>query len=267
VFRPNWSGIDRYSPLGRALRAPLRLIPPSITIKIRRGPAEGLRWIVGSADHGCWLGTYELAKQNVLLRFAAAGMTVFDLGAQAGFYTLLFSSVVGPQGKVFAFEPCPLESQNLLRHIQLNRLSNVTVLTVALAAQNGFGRFSIDTGQTQNSLCAEAKSPLLVPTISLDQLDLPPPDLIKLDIEGGESDALLGAQRILAENRPVIFLALHGAEHRSRCFTLLRKYDYSLFDLAGHSLDQKIDTDEIYALPDRSKSRTNKTQNPFLSVE
>ena len=249
VFKPNWSGIDRFSILGRALRAPLNLLPPSMSIRIRRGPARGLRWIVGSANHGCWLGTYELSKQCAILRFASRGMTVFDLGAQAGFYTLFFSSLVGPSGRVFAFEPCPFESQHLLRHIEINQLSNVTVLTVAIANRSGFSRFSIRGGQTQNSLSAEAESPLLVPIISMDALDLPPPDLVKLDIEGGESDALLGARRILTGSRPVIFLALHSVEHRSRCFTLLREHNYLLFDLTGRSLAREIDTDEIYAVP------------------
>lgn len=57
-----------------------------------------MAWVVGSAPHGCWLGTYELEKQRTIMPFIKPGMTIFDIGAQAGFYTLLFSRLVGPSG-------------------------------------------------------------------------------------------------------------------------------------------------------------------------
>ena len=94
----NWSGISNKSLTGRLLRIPLKLLPADSTVRIRRGPAKGLRWIVGSATHGCWLGTYELDKQRVLERFVKHGMTVYDIGAQAGFYALVFSRLVGEAG-------------------------------------------------------------------------------------------------------------------------------------------------------------------------
>jgi hypothetical protein len=87
----NWSAIDRRSILGRFLRLPLRLLPRGLVITIRRGPAKSMKWLVGSSDHGCWLGTYELDKQQALTQFVRTGMTVYDVGAQAGFYTLFFS--------------------------------------------------------------------------------------------------------------------------------------------------------------------------------
>ena len=47
---------------GRTLRLPLRLVPKSAVVPILQGPLRGKRWIAGSSTHGCWLGTYELAK-------------------------------------------------------------------------------------------------------------------------------------------------------------------------------------------------------------
>ena len=234
-------------------------------MRIRRGPAKGMRWIVGSASHGCWLGTYELAKRNAILRFVEPGMTVFDIGAQAGIYTLLFSRLVGPRGKVFAFEPCPFENRNLLRHVRLNSLSNVVVISAALADRPGLGRFSIDAKQTENSLSSNSCSPLFVPTARLDDLDLPPPDLIKMDIEGGESDALVGAERILRDIRPTIFLALHGEEHRRQCSALLRKHKCALFDIEGRLIDGEVETDEIYAIANEKTGRLAGAPGPGLS--
>jgi hypothetical protein len=59
----NWSAIDHRSLAGRLLRAPMRMIPAGAVMSIRRGPARGMKWIAGSAIHGCWLGTDELDKQ------------------------------------------------------------------------------------------------------------------------------------------------------------------------------------------------------------
>jgi len=72
----NWSGITNQSLTGRLLRFPLTLVPPGSILGIRRGPAKGLRWISGSATHGCWLGTYELDKQRALERFIKPGMMI-----------------------------------------------------------------------------------------------------------------------------------------------------------------------------------------------
>jgi hypothetical protein len=91
----NPSAISNCTLLGKVLRLPLRLLPKGMVVPILTGPAKGQKWIVGSSNHGCWLGTYELEKQAVLERFVKPGMTVYDIGAQAGFYSLFFSRLVG----------------------------------------------------------------------------------------------------------------------------------------------------------------------------
>ena len=74
---------------------------------IWQGRLKGKRWIVGSGASGYWRGSYEYENQLVFVRMVARGSTVFDVGAHVGFYTLLASVVVGPAGRVFAFEPVP----------------------------------------------------------------------------------------------------------------------------------------------------------------
>jgi FkbM family methyltransferase len=187
----NWSAIDNHSLAGRALRAPLRLLPPSAVMKIRRGPAKGLKWIAGSSEHGCWLGTYELPKQNLLERLVRPGMTVYDIGAQAGFYTLCLSRMVGETGRVFAFEPFADNVRNLLEHVRMNGLRNVRIVQAAVAGCSGVRGFTTDQNACGNAL-AGGDAGLLVPTVGLDLLSLPPPHLIKMDIEGGELEADAG---------------------------------------------------------------------------
>jgi FkbM family methyltransferase len=249
----NWSNIDRRSTCGRVLRMPLRLLPGGKIMTIRRGPAAGLKWAVGSADHGCWLGTYELAKQRALDRFVQPGMTIFDVGAQAGFYTLFFSRLVGPRGAVYAFEPCAYEARNLIDHVRINHLQNVRVIQAALWSASRLTSLSVDRGQTQNKILDgnDADSILRVASFALDDLALTPPHLIKMDVEGAESAVLQGASRTLELHRPILFVALHGAEQRRACAELLQRANYIFYAFDGTRLSGPIETDEIYALPQR----------------
>jgi len=61
----------------RALWQLLRLIPPSTAIPILQGPGRGLRWIVGSLTHGCWLGSYEINKQTLVAELVRPGDVVY----------------------------------------------------------------------------------------------------------------------------------------------------------------------------------------------
>ncbi|MGC1677682.1 MAG: FkbM family methyltransferase [Candidatus Binataceae bacterium] len=216
-------------------------------MRILRGPAKGLRWISGSATHGCWLGTYELDKQRALARFIKPAMTIYDIGAQAGFYTLLFSRLTSESGRVIAFEPSPRELSFLVRHVAMNHLDNVTVISAAVSTQTGTASFSNDRGETMNAL-AEGGS-LMVRTIALDTAELPPPSLIKIDVEGAESMVLEGARETLRRARPIVFVALHSAHQKQLCSEILRSEWYDLRDLEGNQILGTPDTDEIYAIP------------------
>ena len=229
---------------------PARLLPGAKILHIRRGPARGLKWIAASAINGCWLGTYELEKQTALLRFVKAGMVVYDIGAQAGFYTLFFSRLVGENGHILAFEPCVYSARFLLDHVRMNCLTNVVVLQVAVSDRGGLTGMTIHRGIMENSLESSCHSILNVGAVTIDGCGLPAPDLIKLDAEGAESQILKGAEKTLSMARPIVFVALHGTTQGRVCATLLRQAGYRIYDLHGVPLVESIATDEIYALPD-----------------
>ena len=81
--------------MGRLLRFPLRLIPDRAVIPVLQGRMRGKRWIAGSSDHGCWLGSYEYAIRRVFEETITHGSIVYDVGAHVGYYTLLASELVG----------------------------------------------------------------------------------------------------------------------------------------------------------------------------
>jgi len=240
--------------VGRALRLPLALIPRSAVLRVLGGPNKGLRWRAGAFVHGCWLGTYEADKAARVAAAVRPGMTVFDVGANAGYYTLLFSRLVGPSGAVVAFEPLPENAASLLEHVTWNGLGNVRLLSAAVAQGPGLTGFQVAASNAMGHLAGEAAL-LQVSTVGLDDLIarglVPRPDLVKMDIEGAEGQALAGATALLAERRTIWFIALHGREARQACGQRLRAAGYAITSLAGEAIPD-LSTwagDEIVARP------------------
>ena len=235
------------------MRMPLRLLPRRTVLTVRRGLNRGVKWVTGSSTHGCWLGTYEFEKQMALQRFVKAGMQIFDIGANAGFYTLAFSRLCGDRGKVWAFEPFAENVTNLLRHVELNGLGNVTLFQVAVAEKRGMTGFRISESNAMGKLSDNAEN-YLVPTVCLDDLlidcGLPVPDLIKMDVEGAESLVLEGATKLLGYRKTILFVALHGDDQWRKCKHILETAGYELFLLNGDKVTGKnAAVDEIYAVP------------------
>jgi FkbM family methyltransferase len=224
------SSIPRENALGYLLRLPLAMIPRSAVFRIVQGPLRGYRWVVGAGPHGLWLGTYEAAKQKRVIQAIKKGDTVFDIGANAGIYTLLFSECVGKDGKVHAFEPLPDNLTYLQRHVGSNRLQNVSIHALAVASRSGKVRFAYTDSRYTSHI--DADGDLEVDTIALDDFlsedGKTAPTVMKIDVEGGELGVLNGARQLLATVPPIIFLATHGNEAHTACCHLLRAFGYRL---------------------------------------
>lgn len=249
----NWSDISSDTFVGKALRLALRAIPRSTVMRIRRGPVRGMRWIIGDGVHGYWLGTYELDKQLAMQKFVRPGMTVYDVGANRGFYMLFFSQLVGPTGRVYAFEPLPSQVQALLDHVRLNAIANAWIIDCAASDKTAMSGFTFDRGATENRLSDENDPRLIVSTLRLDDANLAPadfikpPDFIKIDVEGAELAVLKGAAKLLQEHRPVLFVALDWRATRRECLRLLDSLGYQSFTLDCRPAAGE--PDEIYATP------------------
>ncbi|MEM4204149.1 MAG: FkbM family methyltransferase [Candidatus Methanomethylicaceae archaeon] len=161
-----------------------------------------------SSSHGCWLGSYEYAKRIVFERTIRENSVVFDIGVHVGFYTLLAAVLIGPRGKVFAFEPFPANLVYLKEHLRLNDIDNVVVIEAAVSEKSGIAFFDEGPNSSMGHLSQERR--LQIRTVSIDELvtekELPVPDYIKMDIEGAEMLALIGARSILAQFHPIIII-------------------------------------------------------------
>jgi FkbM family methyltransferase len=198
------------SALGKVIRLPLRAIPRGTALPVLCGPNRGQRWVAGSHTHGCWLGVYERTNSKTLSGLVKPGMTVYDVGANVGYFSLMFSRLVGGQGKVIAFEPDPANIKVLRTHITINGIRNTDVVEAALSNGNGGARFSSNRAMGHLSTDGD----LHISTMTLDEF--PTPDFVKMDIEGAETLAMDGATRILSEKRTIWFVELHGTERQVR---------------------------------------------------
>jgi FkbM family methyltransferase len=217
----------------------LHLIPADCALTVPCGINRGRRWLRGAANAPEWIGIYELRKQWALRQLVSPGMTVCDIGANAGFYTLALSRLVGERGRVIAFEPLPRNIKKIQCHLSLNHVTNVALNDCALSDVTGTLRFAEGESDFTGRI-STAAGDLEVHSVRLDEFlekrSLPDPALLKIDVEGTEDRVLEGARELLRRAHPVLVLALHGTAQKTHCFGILRSLGYRVTGLGGKSI-------------------------------
>jgi FkbM family methyltransferase len=206
-----------------ALANRVRRLVPSMPVPLRL--PFGAWWLAESSalDRSLIYEGFETAEAALVARFLRPGMTVLDVGAHHGLYTLLASKRVGRDGTVIAFEPSPRERRRLMRHLRVNRCGNVDVRSFALGDRAGEADLFLVEGEHDwcNSLRApnveERTSTIRVEVRRLDDvleaLRVVRVDFIKLDVEGAELSFLRGARRLLGdEMRPGILAEVQDVQ-------------------------------------------------------
>jgi FkbM family methyltransferase len=206
------------------------------------------RWLYLRLHRAGWIGSSE---RNSLQRIVRPGMTVLDVGANLGLYTVLLSRLVGPTGRVIAFEPDPHHVALLTKNCALNGCANVEAHNVALGS--GSGRlalrrrfFNSGANTLGNADRKQFPTEVAVDVVSLDEfLPMLRPDLVKIDVQGWEVDVLSGMQRTLAASPHIaIYLEFFpaGLRHAGRSpvelLDLLINQNFQLYltDRSRHTL-------------------------------
>jgi FkbM family methyltransferase len=191
----------------------------------RRGLIKGMRRKGGFS----FIPGSELsAEEEFLVRLRLSGSTVYDVGAWEGVYTLFFARAVGPAGKVITFEPNPANCERVLENLSLNNVGNVVLRPVALGRVPGRAMLVVEGGvageghvRSTGDTDTRPKSSETIVQIDLATMDqeievhgLPPPDLVKIDVEGFELNVLQGMTATIAERRPRLFIEVHRVAER-----------------------------------------------------
>ncbi len=196
-------------------------------------------------------GEYEPHLTDVFKRFCRPGMTVVDVGANIGYYSILASELVGPEGRVIAIEPNSENCRLLLSTMRLQGRSNITLLPVACDTQTGWAYYSTHIGSNGSLVDNEdllATPGTVVPTFRLEDLVDEPVGLLKIDVEGAEARVVAGARKLIERHRPVVTTELSEAMLEEVSGSTPSEY-LSYFHGLGYSLaviDRKSGTPKQY---------------------
>lgn len=205
-----------------------RLLRRRILFRDRYGLIYGLEPTDDLALYFTNRGWFEKAEQEFCRRYLQPGMTAFDVGAYIGVYSLLMAQAVGQRGRIHAFEPSRMAFQRLLENIATNGFSNIVANAKAVFSSNGVfplclyaPPFDSLTTMVHRELKrgGQVLRPLLVEPVEAVSLDkycqkqgIEQIDLLKLDAEGAELEALKGAQGLLQRGAIRCFLIEVGTE-------------------------------------------------------
>jgi FkbM family methyltransferase len=207
-----------YSLQHRAIAWISRHLFDRCTYTVRHGLIRGMRRKGGLG----WIpaGIAQTKEEMFWRGLALDGLVIYDVGAFHGILTLFFASRCS---QVISYEPNEINHARLVENIRLNNLTNVQARKFGVGAQAGFGtlRYAAEmAGGGTLDPCAIGPVSQRVEVTTLDHdiaaSTLPAPDLIKIDIEGWELEALQGARETLATHQPALFLEMHGNTPREK---------------------------------------------------
>jgi FkbM family methyltransferase len=184
--------------------------------------ADGCRFeypLKSEVGRALFLGVFETREVEFIRKQLQAGDVFLDIGANAGFYTIIASKIVGSSGHIYAFEPGIAELEMLRRNIANNNLTNVTIVERAVSNEKGTAKFFISNDGAMNSLAKTnhpeqiVKGFQTVETTTLDDFikdfGLSQVNFIKIDVEGAEHLVFEGAKQFIADRQgnlpPILF--------------------------------------------------------------
>lgn len=242
---PDWlkQTVYRTPLLSTGLRWALTRAAPAerVVVEVAGGIARGARLRLDlKTEKYYWLGTHEISVQRALARETRPGMVGYDVGAHIGFFTLGLAQLVGPGGRVHAFEPAPESVRALRENLSLNaaRASCVEVVEAAVLDNCGRIQFQAEGGLSTAHVRQAGEGSALdveVECLTLDHYVFArgqtPPHVVKIDVEGAEGMALAGARRLLRGVRPLWLVEVHSQETARLIWEEFQQADYRLLTL------------------------------------
>ncbi len=231
-----------------------------------------LKFYPSSMSRKLWVGQYlsesYREEQEFFRHYLRPDDGVIDVGANIGFFTLIFSTLVGKYGKVYAFEPHPRIYRYLQGNLALNRAENVYAFNIALGAERCTVNISNRKGDDRNSVIKTGIG-ITVLQKRLDELGIEdePIALLKIDVEGYENFVIEGAGQALKNVQCIYFEAVE------RHFL---KFGYNLGDLLNILISQgfqilRIEGDKVWSVLPNSYRKMSKNLvavreiQPFLN--
>jgi FkbM family methyltransferase len=180
-------------------------------------------------------GEWSHGEMELFQQLLAEGSYVIEVGANIGSHTLGMSKLVGPTGKIYAYEPQRIVFQTLCANMAINSRTNVycfekaasskqdtiTLPEIDYSQYGNFGAISIDQYTTG--------MPVDVVALDDDLTDLPRLDLLKVDAEGMESQVLSGSSVLISKHKPILYVENDRADKSQELIELIQSMDYRLY--------------------------------------
>ena len=178
-------------------------------------------------------GEFSVSEQNVFSQIVGTGALIVEVGANIGAHTVQLARLAGPDGEVHAFEPQRIVFQALCANLALNQCMNVFARQAAVGANVGtitvphldpLVRDNFGGVTLQGATFGES-----VPLVTLDGLDLPACQFLKVDVEGMEVEVLEGAEQLIETHRPVMYLENDRVERSEELLRIVERLRYRAY--------------------------------------
>jgi FkbM family methyltransferase len=202
-------------------------LPPGGSVRLRASETIGWAWLV--------YGSFERAELAYASERAGKGGWVFDVGGNVGVFSVSVAQFVSPGARVVAFEPLPGNVSRLRENLERSGLGNVDIVQVAAASAPGEADLLAADDAAYSGLVASVEAGrqgrvVRVPLATIDSVwasrGSPPVSLMKLDIEGGELEALRGATALLEHCHPTLMVEAATDAHIASLEQLLAPFGY-----------------------------------------
>jgi FkbM family methyltransferase len=205
-----------------------------MAIRVVAGPARGIRLMIEPRREKFYLrGVLDPAVVKAMTHLLKPGHVFWDVGAHIGYMSLIASRLVGPTGHVHAFEPVQANVARLREGQRMNAVTNMTVHPVAASDTDRSGQVHRYPHEISALWSLVGEGPLReqVACVTLDAMlaSLGPPDLVKIDVEGGELHVLAGAERLLGLH-PILIVELLTDANRIQAEALLAGWNFERLD-------------------------------------
>ena len=202
----------------------VRQIMPAGTrfaIHVRKGAGEGLRLSLDPRYETEYAaGFHETALLECLAAHLKPGDVLYDVGAHIGYISLVAARLVGPQGKVFAFEADPENARRITGHAEMNALPQVELVGAAVWSERktlSFYRAAATSSRNTGAVTTleqgqSADGVIVVEAMTLDHFaaDHRSPAVVKIDVEGAEEEVLKGAEEVFRRSKPTLICEVHN---------------------------------------------------------
>ena len=205
---------------------------------INAGPAAGLKFdITLPLDKAIWAGVYEPQFSAAISKAVALGDVCYDVGGYRGYMS--GAMALAGASKVIVFEPLPANQRALERLSFLNPGLCIELKCLALGDTDGSMHLRVMADTSMGKLVTSTFQPgvkgigeIRVAVRTIDSmvtgLEIAPPQVIKIDVEGAEMDVLRGAAEVLRIHRPRIFLEAHSLALEEACSAELARHNYNV---------------------------------------